>query len=149
MYLITTNMYSTMKVTSKFNMIGLALAIGALTTACSQERVNDTNAEIDEAQTELGNEAIDANNDIEEFEAWVNTNAERAETATAEEWAEIRTEYDRREAELEVNSADWDENTRQEWEELRADWNEVENKVQSRLGNIEDVDVDVDVEREN
>lgn len=134
-----------MKVTSKFKTIGLAFALGAFTTACSQEAVNDTNAEIDEAQTELGNEAIDANNDIDEFEAWVNTNIDRAETATAEEWAELKTEYERREAELEVKSADWDDNTRQEWEELKAEWNEMENKVQSRLGNIEDVDV----EREN
>ncbi|WP_161888826.1 hypothetical protein [Pontibacter russatus] len=138
-----------MKVTSKFRTIGLAFAIGALTAACSQESVNETNAEIDEAQTELGSEAVDANNDLDEFEAWVDSNAERAETATEEEWAELSTEYDRREAELEAKSADWDDNTRQEWEELKANWNEMENKVQTRLGNIEDVDVDVDVEREN
>ena len=138
-----------MKVISKFKTIGLALTLGAFMTACNQEAVNETNTEIDEAQTELGNEAIDANNDIDEFEAWVTTNSERAETATKEEWAELRTEYERREAELDARSADWDENTRQEWEELKADWNEMENKVQTRLGNIEDVDVDVDVQREN
>lgn len=144
-----TNKEETMKVTSKLKTIGLAIALGAFTSACSQETVNDTNAAIDEAQTELGDEAIDANSELNEFEAWVNNNTGRAENATAEEWAELRAEYERRETALEAKSADWDDNTRQEWEEVKADWNEMENKVQTRLGNIGDIDVDIDVERES
>lgn len=138
-----------MKVTSKFKAIGFAFLLGAFTVACNQETVNDTNEGIDEAQTELGNEAVEANRDLDEFEAWVQENSRRAETATREEWAETRAEYKRREAELEAESANWDEKTRREWEELKTDWNETENKIQQRLGEIEDVDVDVNVERQN
>ena len=133
-----------MKVTSKYRTLGIAFMLGAFTVACNQETVNDTNEGIDEAQTELGNEAVEANRDLDEFEAWVQDRTRRAETATKEEWVETRAEYKRREAEFETKNANWDEETRREWEELKANWNETENKIQQRLGDIEDVDVDVD-----
>ncbi len=137
-----------MKVTSKFKTVGIAFALGAFTVACNQETVNDTNSEIDEAQTEMTHENMDAKNEINEFEAWVETNANKAETASEEEWLETRREYKRREAELDAKSSTWDEETRQGWENVKEDWNKAENKVQERLGDIKDIDVDVDVTKE-
>ncbi|MHA6248944.1 hypothetical protein ACXYMU_13455 [Pontibacter sp. CAU 1760] len=137
-----------MKVTSKFKTIGMALALGAFTVACSQETVEDTNNAVDEAQVEMSEENMEANNNLREFDAWVDNNANRAETMTEEEFREARTEYRRREAEFERESATWDDETKREWEEMKRSWNDLENSVQRRLGNIEDVDVDVNVEKE-
>ncbi|WP_162052007.1 hypothetical protein [Pontibacter pamirensis] len=134
---------------STYKSIAFASLLGTFTAACSQETANDVNQGINEAQTEVTNESVEANRDIEEFEAWVQDRSGRAETATKEEWAETRAEYRRREAELEAESADWDQETRQAWDELKADWNETENTVRERLGEIDDVEVDVDVERQN
>lgn len=137
-----------MKITSKFKTIGFALLLGSFMFACSQETQNETNAEIDEAQAEMSEENMEARANYNDFEAWVNTNTERAETVTAEEYREMRTEYNRREAELEAEAATWDDETRRAWEETKADWNEFENKVQQRLGEIDDIDVDVEVKKE-
>ncbi|GAB3535324.1 hypothetical protein GCM10027443_24160 [Pontibacter brevis] len=122
--------------------------------ACSQETNRDVNEEINEAQMEAPDRSAEVNydagnRDIEEFEAWVQDKSSRAETATKEEWAETRAEFRRREAEMEAKSANWDDKAKREWEKLKADWNEVENKARQRLGEIEDIDVNVDVERRN
>lgn len=117
--------------------------------ACSQETQNETNEEVNEVQTEMSDANMEARSSYDEFDAWVTTNTERAEAVTEDEYREMRTEYRRREAELEAESANWDEETRREWEETKAEWNDFENKVQERLGEIDDVDVDVDVNREN
>lgn len=136
-----------MKIQSKFKTLGLALALGVFTFACSQEAQRETNEEVDEAQAEMNEMGNDINREYDEFSTWVTTNTERAETVTAEEYREMRAEYNRRSAELEAESSTWDEETRREWEETKADWNQFENKVQARLGKIDDVDVDVDVEK--
>lgn len=149
-----------MKIVSKFRTIGFALAIGLFTFACNQETQNETNAEVDEAQTELSEEnaeanaelneaGAEANQEYDEFSGWVKTNTEKAETVTADEYREMRAEYNRKEAEFEAESSTWDEETRREWEETKAEWNEFENKVQKRLGKIDDIDVDVDINRDN
>lgn len=138
-----------MKIQSKFKTIGFAVAIGLFSVSCSQEAQNETNEVVDETQADLNEANVDANRDYDEFALWVETNSERAETVTADEFREMRTEYNRREAELERESANWDEETKREWEQTKADWNQFENKVQERLGNIDDVDVDVDVNKEN
>ncbi|MFD2513651.1 hypothetical protein ACFSRY_07215 [Pontibacter locisalis] len=138
-----------MKMQSKFKTIGLALFISMFGFGCSQEVQDETNEVVDETQAELNEANVEANREYDEFSAWVTTNAERAETVTADEFREMRTEYNRREAELERESANWDVETRREWEETKADWARFEERVQQRLGNVEDVDVDVDIEREN
>ncbi|MBC5993283.1 hypothetical protein [Pontibacter cellulosilyticus] len=138
-----------MEIASKFKTIGLSLALGIFIFACSQEAQNETNQEIDEAQVEMTEAGDEMNREFDEFSTWVNTNVERSETVTADEYREMRTEYNRRSAELEAESSTWDEETRREWEATKADWNEFENKVQTRLGRIDDVDVDVDVNRDN
>lgn len=146
-----------MKITSTYRTLSFAVLLGACTFACSQETNSNVNEEINEAQMEAPDRpaevsldtSTEANQDIEEFETWVQEQSQRAETATREEWAEIRSEYQRRRAELEAESANWDQEARQEWEELKADWNKVENKARERLGNIDDIDVDVDIQRQN
>lgn len=141
-----------MKVTSKHKTIGFALVLGVFSFACNQEPTTDVNEGINAAQMEamdVNEEALEARRDFKEFETWAQDKLNRAETATREEWAGIRAEYQRRRAELEEKRADWDEETREEWEELEAQWDEAENKIRQRLGNIDDVDVDVDVERQN
>ncbi|WP_439881677.1 hypothetical protein ACSX1A_00685 [Pontibacter sp. MBLB2868] len=138
-----------MKIQSKFKTIGLALAVGFFSYGCSQEAQNETNEVVDETQAELSDANVEANREFDDFALWVNTNTERAETVTADEYREMRAEYNRREAELEAESSTWDDETKREWEETKSEWNDFENKVQQRLGNIDDVDVDVDVEKNN
>ncbi|MDX5420739.1 MAG: hypothetical protein LPK07_09670 [Hymenobacteraceae bacterium] len=138
-----------MEFTSKLKTIGLALGIGFFTFACSQETQNEVNEGVNETQTEMSEANMEARRSVDDFDAWVTTNTERAETVTEDEYREMRSEYQRREAELERESANWDAETRRAWEETKADWEQFENRVQERLGNIEDVDVDVDVQREN
>ncbi|SFH29183.1 hypothetical protein [Pontibacter chinhatensis] len=142
-----------MEITSKFKTIGYAFILGAFMFACSQETQNETNAEVNEAQTEMNAEIDEAemetNTAYNDFSAWVDTNTERAETVTKDEYREMRAEYKRREAEVEAESSTWDDETRQAWENTKAEWNEFENKVQKRLGKIDDIDVDVDVNRDN
>ncbi len=147
--LLNTNNYTTMEITSKIKTIGFALALGSFMFACSQETQNETNAEVNEAQAEMTEENMEARSSYDDFEAWVNTNTDRAETVTEDEYREMRTEYKRREAEVEAESSTWDDETRQAWEKTKADWNEFENKVQQRLGEVDDIDVDVDVKRDN
>lgn len=143
------NLIITMNIPQKFKTISLALALGTFTFACSQDTTTETNEEINEAQGELNEANMEARTAYDDFDAWVTTNTERAETVTADEYREMRTEYQRREAELEAEAETWDDETRREWEETKAQWNEFENSVQERLGQIDDIDVDVDVQREN
>lgn len=137
-----------MEIISKFKTVSMALAIGSFMFACSQETQNETNEEVNEAQAEMSEANMEAKSTYDEFATWVNTSTERAENVTADEYREMRAEYKRREAEMEAKSADWDDETRQEWEETKASWNDFENKVQERLGEIDDIDVDVDVNRD-
>ncbi|ARS34071.1 hypothetical protein [Pontibacter actiniarum] len=141
-----------MEIISKFKTVGFALALGTFMFACDQNTGTGTNDEaVETVEGDLDEAHMEARRTYDDFDAWVTTNSERAETVTADEFREMRTEYNRRESELERESANWDEATRREWEETKNEWNDFENKVQERLGNIEDVDVDVDanVEREN
>lgn len=134
---------------NRFRTIGMTLAIGLFTFACGPETQNENNEVIDETQAEVSDANMEANAELNDFDAWVTTNAARAETVTEDEYREMRTEYERREAEFEAESSTWDEATRREWEETKAEWNEFENSVQRRLGDIEGIDVDVDVNRDN
>lgn len=149
-----------MKIISGIKTIGLAIAIGVFTFACSQDTQNETNAEVDEAQTEMSEANVEMNDEMDElgndmnrgyedFSGWVQTNTTKAENITADEYRELRAEYNRRETELEAEASTWDDATRRQWEETKADWKRFEDKVQKRLGKIDDIDVDVDVNRRN
>lgn len=131
---------------NKFKTTGIALAIGAVTFACNSETQNEANREIDETQVEMTETNTEANRSVDEFNNWVATNTERSENMTADEYREMRAEYKRREAELEAESANWDADTRRAWDETKKEWKDFENSIQKRLG---DIDVDVDVNRDN
>lgn len=138
---------------NKFKTVGLALTVGMFAFACNSETQNETNSEVDEAQVEMSEANSDmnreANSSYNDFETWVSTNTNNAETITEEEYRERRAEYKRREAEAEAESATWDDDTRTAWEKTKTEWKEFENGVQRRLGKIDDVDVDVNVKRDN
>jgi hypothetical protein len=138
-----------MKLKSKFKLAGLAFAISLMGFGCTQENQRDANEVVDETQAEMNDAGAEVSREYNEFSTWVNTKTERADNVTAEEYREMRAEYRRREAELERESSTWDDETRRAWKKTKADWNDFENKVQRRLGNIEDVDVDVDVKKNN
>ncbi|WP_114781374.1 hypothetical protein [Botryobacter ruber] len=138
-----------MEILAKLKTVTYALMIGVFMFACSQETREETNAEIDEMQTEATDAAVETDREYNDFEVWVNENEAKAETATEQEWAELNAEYDRREAELEARSSTWDEETKREWNELKGRWERTENKVQERLRGVEDVDVDVDVHKDH
>jgi len=133
---------------NRFRTIGMAIGIGLFTFACGAETQNDVNETVDEAQVEVSEENMEANAELNEFETWVTTNSARAETVTEDEYREMRTEYKQREAEFDAESANWDEETRAEWEKTKAEWNVFEDNVKRRLGDIEGIDVDVDVNRD-
>lgn len=138
-----------MKSYNKFRAIGLTLAIGLFTFSCGPETQRETNEEVDEAQSEMSDANKDARSDVDEFNSWVSTNTANADKMTEEEYREMRAEYKRREAEMEAESATWDDETRKGWEKTKTEWKEFENGVQRRLGKIDDIDVDVDVKRDN
>jgi pyruvate/2-oxoacid:ferredoxin oxidoreductase beta subunit len=142
-----------MNIQSKLKTIGFAFAIAIFGFACNTETRNDTNEAIDEAQRDVTAGTVEADREVSqeynEFTTWVNTNTRRADNVTADEYREMRAEYKRREAEINAETANWDDETRREWEETKREWNEFENNVQKRLGKIDDIDVDVDVKRDN
>ncbi|MBF9252403.1 hypothetical protein I2I11_03775 [Pontibacter sp. 172403-2] len=135
-----------MKLTSKFKTAGLGIALGFMAVACNPETRQEANEEVNEAQAEVTDATVAADNEYDDFSAWVRTNTDKAETATADEWNEIDTEYSRREAELDAKSDTWDDQTKQEWQELKNDWKETRAKAKQRLGNVDDVDVDIDAD---
>lgn len=138
-----------MKTYNRFKTMGMAAAIGMFTFACGAETQNEANQEVDETQVEVTEANTEANSELNDFDAWVTTNTSNTETITEDEYRQRRMEYKRREAELDAKSSNWDEGTRREWEKTKTEWNEFENGVQKRLGKIKDIDVDVNVKRDN
>jgi hypothetical protein len=138
----------TMKMYNKIRTTGMTLAIGLFTFACGPETQNETNEAIDEAQVEMSEENREANAELNDFNVWVTDNTKRADEVTEAEYRKMRQEYKRREAELEARSSTWDESTRREWEETKNEWNNFENSIQRRLGKLDDLDIDVDVNRD-
>jgi len=108
-----------MKFSTAIKTFGLVCLLSAFSLACSTETRQE------------------ANNDFQQFSAWVEENAKRAETATEEEWNEMDAEYQRRAAEVETRSKDWDDKTKVEWDTLRERWQETAGKAETRFRDAE------------
>lgn len=71
----------------------------------------------------------EANEELTEFETWVDNTAANVEAETEEEWAETRAEYDRQVAELDAETSEWDEETRTRYESAKTRFQEREDNL--------------------